>query len=80
MSNPFAGGYRFLSRSDAREIVRTSWSREQELKQRCREAHEYFLELSKGKDEVGRMEAMKQAAYKYSLNYRSIYNGRPIAD
>ena len=80
MSNPFLGGYHFLSRSDAREIVCTSWSREKELKQRCHEAHEYFLKLSKGKDNVGRMEAMARASYKYGLNYRSIYNGRPTVD
>lgn len=80
MSNPFIGGHRFMTRQDVRDIVSSSYSREQELKHKCKEAHDFYVDLSKGKDDVGRMEAMERASYRYGLNYRSIYEGRPIAD
>lgn len=79
MSNPFSGA-RFMTKQDVRDIVSSSYSREQELKRKCKEAHDFYVDLSKGKDEVGRMEAMERASYRYGLNYRSIYEGRPIAD
>ena len=79
MSNPFSGA-RFMTKQDVHDIVSSSYSREQELKRKCKEAHDFYVDLSRDKDEVGRMEAMERASYRYGLNYRSIYEGRPIAD
>ena len=78
MNNPFIGCRPLISRGELSDLVRTSCSRESELRERCKEAHAYYLELSEGKDDVGRMYAMKKAAYKYGLNFQSIDKGYPV--
>ena len=80
MKDPFFGCPPLISKRDLMELSRTSWSGEKALRDKCMEAHKFYLDLSKGKDELGRMEAMKRASEVYGLNFRSIYHGRPIID
>lgn len=76
MSNPLAG-WRIINCGTSNDVVNSSCRREQELRARIKEAHQKYVELSKGKDEAGRMDVMRRLQYLYGFNSKSILNGYP---